>query len=129
MVSNADGRFVVAEHAQAAEDGTKKWTIWNAQTRRSAGGFKAKVLGLPLYASEHLVVNCTNDEGDYLEVRELPSGRLLVSMPVGALFSLSVSPDNHFLALVFREDRELQMFELPSLKPLWRKGCSRLFAF
>jgi WD40 repeat protein len=119
-----DPSVVLAQRVNKGGVLTNQWLVCNARTLAIEAEFRTKGVTNLFSAAVHKknIVSAFTDEndvGDYVEVRELPTGRLL-----GTEFGKPVafSPDGRFLLIeAINPTVELKMFELPSMALVWSK--------
>lgn len=125
-VQSPDGRFYVAERMPAEGKQFGRWGVWNLQTLRLEGEFKSDDMrpGLRTISGDGrwLAASCRGEKGNYLELRELPRGRLVATCPVHLVVAMKFSPDGRFLLVEGVHPEATQtMLETPSLNALWQQ--------
>lgn len=130
---SADGRYLVVERARADGNGSGKdgngsgkWVIWNLKTHQIEAEFQASPgskRGTQFISddSRWLAAYCRASEDHFVEVREIPTGRLVGTCSLEKQHYAVFSPDGRFLALEDPGTPVLAMFEVPSMNMLWQK--------
>jgi WD40 repeat protein len=117
---SSDGKYLVFQHGLAGKNGASRWIIWNARTARIDGEYEsAGDISLDAILDDTLRLKHSDAEGEHLEIRVMPNGRLLEKLPPGTHYWNS--PNGRYSAVLLKgSSQELVMREMPSLKVLWK---------
>jgi WD40 repeat protein len=99
-------------------DQTRRWEIWNLNTRRIEGQIDLGEFPVLSECGTRLAVKESKDDCPSVEIRELPSGRL-IGTHRGEVFTMYFSDEGRFLAVAFSEPLQLSIFDTATGKSLW----------
>jgi WD40 repeat protein len=121
-----DGRYYVAERLSPEGLQVGKWSIWNLQTYRLEAEYQSEdMLVNPRVISPDgrwLAAVCMGDQGGYVELRELPTGKQVATMRVVQVKAITFAPDGGSLALQHPggPTETVEIVDVPSLKSRWK---------
>jgi hypothetical protein len=117
---SADWRHVFAWRPK--KDAGKDWAVWNIQTGIIEGEFSSEGHAKISDNGKQMIMFDETERGGRLELREMPTSRLIAALPMEDVQRIELSPDSRCALLCTGPEKPgLVMLEIPTLTVLWKK--------